>query len=138
MGIKVFVYGTLLSGFGNHDHYLKDKAKLISQDVMVEKFRMFNLGYFPTCVFTDNSEDIVHGEVYSVHKETLRDLDYLESYPRWYDRMNINHLVMMEYPIIMREPIWIYTQKIEQLREDAEHIPSGSWREFCEERRGDQ
>jgi len=138
MGIKVFVYGTLLSGFGNYNYYLKDKAKLIDKNASVEKFKIFDLGYFPACIFTDNPEDVVHGEVYSVCKETLRDLDRLEGYPRYYDRMNVNNLLMMEYPITMREPIWIYIQKIEQLRESAEHIESGNWREFCKEKRGDQ
>jgi gamma-glutamylcyclotransferase (GGCT)/AIG2-like uncharacterized protein YtfP len=95
---------------------------------------MFNLGYFPTCVFTNIPEDIVYGEVYSVHKETLRDLDYLESYPRWYDRINVNNLIMMEYPITVNDVIWIYAQKIGQLREGDEHIESGNWREYCNEK----
>jgi gamma-glutamylcyclotransferase (GGCT)/AIG2-like uncharacterized protein YtfP len=136
MGIKVFVYGTLLFGCGNWRRYLENKAERISDYAKVEGFKMFNLGFFPTCIFTDNPEDIVYGEVYSVSEQILLELDHLECYPRWYDRININDIIMMEYPISMNDTIWIYVQKAEQLRDNDEHIPSGNWREYCEKRHG--
>jgi len=134
MGIKVFVYGTLLSGCGNWRYYLENKAELISNYARVEGFKMFNLGFFPACIFTGIPEDIVQGEVYSVSEQILLELDRLESYPRWYDRININDIIMMEYPISMNDIIWIYVQKNKQLRDDAEHIPSGNWREYWKQK----
>lgn len=134
MGIKVFVYGTLLSGYGSWRYYLENKAELISDYARVEGFKMFNLGYFPACIFTDNPEDIIQGEVYSISEQILLELDRLECYPNMYDRININDIVMMEYPISMNDTIWIYIQKIEQLRDTAEHIESGNWREYCKQK----
>lgn len=133
MGINVFVYGTLLSGFNNYNYYLKDKAKLIDKDVAVEKFKMFNLGFFPACIFTDNQADIVYGEIYSVDEETFQNLDRLEGYPRLYDRIKINEF-LLNYSYAEMKPIWIYVQKPEQLRESTEHIESGNWRKYCEQK----
>ena len=83
----VFVYGTLLSDEGNN-HLLSTSEKL--GDAIVVGFTMHDLGYFPACVKTDNSENRVVGEVWMIDQPTLDRLDRLEGYPTFYDRVLID------------------------------------------------
>lgn len=78
----VFVYGTLLSGLGNH-HYL-DGAHYFGEAETVESYRM-TAGGIP---YVSRRDPIcpVKGELYIVNDETLAKLDRLEGHPRFYKR----------------------------------------------------
>ena len=80
---KVFVYGSLKKGFHNN-RYLTD-SKLIGNFDTEDKFKMFDLGYFPAVVF-DNTGYPLRGELYEVDRSTFKNLDSLEGYPHLYDR----------------------------------------------------
>lgn len=69
----VFVYGTLLKGQRNHEHFLWNCVYL--GKATVAGFDMYDIGSFPGIV---PGEGTVKGELYEVSKGTLRDLDYLE------------------------------------------------------------
>ena len=78
--MKVFVYGTLKRGFGNHV-LLAGRAKLVEdQDAILGK--MVSLGGFPG--WLGPGEGFTYGETYEVPEEhrasVLRDLDRLEGY----------------------------------------------------------
>ena len=48
---------------------------------------MFDLGAYPAV--TQNGNDVIHGEVYAVSEDTFNELDALEGYPDFYDRIQI-------------------------------------------------
>ena len=75
--VNVFVYGSLLSGFGNHAAYLRGfsfrPAKLVAD------LRMVSLGAFPGLVDAPGYDGpAVVGEVYEVDRGALSALDGLE------------------------------------------------------------
>lgn len=74
---KVFVYGSLLSGMGNHP--LLEKSKLLGTTASPKGFSMIDLGYFPGVIEAPD-EGSVLGEVYEVDDATLLRLDRLEGY----------------------------------------------------------
>ena len=80
---KVFVYGSLRKGHGNHG--LLHSAKFLRQDITSPEFTMYDLGAFPAV--TTEGGTAIHGELYEVDDETFQRLDILEGYPDFYDRM---------------------------------------------------
>lgn len=91
---RVFVYGTLKAGHGNHDYYLSgnDGASYLGRCYITGDYRMYTNGAFPMVVKgTDTDADLpIVGEVYSVDEETLHALDALEGHPDWYCREKVN------------------------------------------------
>lgn len=104
---KVFVYGTLKEGHGNHG-YLSN-SKLIKQ-AYISGFLLINTGGFPYAIEAEPT-DFAIGEVYEVDDETLRALDRLEGYPSHYQRRKVDtyHLdsiLMANKP--RTDEAWIY------------------------------
>jgi gamma-glutamylcyclotransferase (GGCT)/AIG2-like uncharacterized protein YtfP len=82
--IKVFVYGTLKRGYGNH-RLLIGRSIFVGADSI--RGKLYDLGNFPG-VWHGN--DLVQGEVYKIAgPEVLRDLDCLEGHPRFYKRTRV-------------------------------------------------
>jgi gamma-glutamylcyclotransferase (GGCT)/AIG2-like uncharacterized protein YtfP len=75
---KVFVYGSLLRGEGNHK--LLRNSELLGETTTPEGFGIIDLGWFPGAIRTEKGK--VVGEVYEVDDETLNRLDSLEGYNR--------------------------------------------------------
>ena len=48
---------------------------------------MFDLGAYPAV--SQNGNDVIHGEVYAVPEATFIELDALEGYPDFYDRIQV-------------------------------------------------
>jgi len=83
---KVFVYGTLKRGFGNH-HFLMG-SRFIGTGHTVEKFAMHTEGGIPFVV-ENEPVSYIYGELYSVDNSVLDNLDRLEGHPTWYRRQEI-------------------------------------------------
>ena len=89
--IHVAVYGTLREGQYNYERFLHDAEK-IGETHTIFEFEMFDLGSFPAIVplcdeaIGGSSDNGVVIEVYKIHVDTLQRLDFLEGYPRFYDR----------------------------------------------------
>lgn len=81
----IFVYGSLLSGLGNHR--LLKTAKFISKGKTLPHFTMISLGGFPGLL--SGGKTSIVGEVYQVDLKTRDQLDRLEGHPRWYVRTPI-------------------------------------------------
>lgn len=83
--IPVFVYGTLKRGHGNYMRLLHGRAVFVATGAV--KGDLFDLGPFPAMKEGDGT---VHGEIFMVGPETLKDLDYLEGHPTFYKRTKMN------------------------------------------------
>ncbi len=82
---RVFVYGSLLRGLGNHR--LLEGSRFIAADRTRPTFTLFDLGSFPGMVA--GGDTAVAGEVWEVDPQTLERLDRLEGHPRFYQRTAI-------------------------------------------------
>ncbi len=74
---KVFVYGSLLSGLGNHG--LLSSSKMLGKTKSPANFQMVDIGWFPGVIKAENGIAIT-GEVYEVDDITLARLNRLEGY----------------------------------------------------------
>jgi gamma-glutamylaminecyclotransferase len=83
--MKVFVYGTLRQGEGNHR--LLARARCVGQARTRPEFSFHSLGGFTGMIAGGQQE--VLGEVYEVDQYTLDRLDRLEGHPRFYRRTAI-------------------------------------------------
>jgi gamma-glutamylcyclotransferase (GGCT)/AIG2-like uncharacterized protein YtfP len=88
--IRVFVYGTLKQGHGNHrcldGAVFEGKARTVPN-----RFKMVSLGAFPAIItLPEGAESApIKGETYLVDEKILSRLDMLEGYPNLYNRRNI-------------------------------------------------
>lgn len=80
---RIFVYGTLKKGFGNHS-IISGSRWLGDTEV---KGKIYNLGAFPGAKFDEDG--IVKGELYEVNELTLGRLDRLEGHPSFYLRTKV-------------------------------------------------
>lgn len=83
---RVFVYGTLRNGWGNHR--LLVGQTFVGPAKTVAGFAMFEAGI--PIVRRDASGGAIVGEVYEVDAAALRDLDRLEGHPRMYCREEVD------------------------------------------------
>jgi gamma-glutamylcyclotransferase (GGCT)/AIG2-like uncharacterized protein YtfP len=80
----VFVYGTLMYGFGNNRMLQGDGAEFLGEDTTRPEFHMVDLGPFPGILRGGQTE--ITGEIYRVNDATLCRLDRLEGVPTLYTR----------------------------------------------------
>lgn len=82
--LKLFVYGTLLSGYCNN--FLVQECTFIGPAKTVDKYTLFVDSYPYVNTEEENKTQII-GELYDVTSaEILNDLDMLESHPDYYVR----------------------------------------------------
>jgi gamma-glutamylaminecyclotransferase len=120
MTYKVFVYGTLLKGEGNHYLMEHDTVEFIGID-KISGFKMINLRYFPACIISKN-DSIVIGEVYDFSKYPglLKVLDNLEGYPLFYNRV--------EMKTLKGHMVWVYFIDNNRNLSSYKQIKTGDWR----------
>lgn len=111
--MKVFVYGSLLKGLGNHP--LLERSRLVQAEARTPPaYTLHDLGGFPAMV-AGGSTSVV-GEVYEVDGATLERLDRLEGHPRFYMRTRIR----------LADGCRVSTYLLRQCERPV--IPSGDWR----------
>lgn len=110
----VFVYGTLKSGWGNHDSYMAD-AKFI-KDVALKGVSIHTDEATRLPFAMKNKKGRIQGEIYEVDDQTLKMLDRLESHPVWYKRQLFK---------VGKYKVWIYLNPEEA--KDLPIIPNGNW-----------
>jgi len=81
---NVFVYGTLMKGERNHSAYLCE-ADLLG-DATLEGYDIYDLGSYPGIV---PGSGTVYGELYEIHEEDVKLMDYLEDEGRLYKRVEV-------------------------------------------------
>ncbi len=109
---RVFVYGTLRQGGGNHA--LLGRARCLGEHVTESGYRMLNVGSYPGVV--TGGDTAIRGEVYEVTPALFRQLDALEDYPRSYTRERID---------TPWGPAWMYLYR--PCGQRLPEIPSGDW-----------
>lgn len=84
---KLFVYGSLKEGFGNHD-LLESSNFLGSYHTEYPHYRMMSLGGFPGVIELDDcgQHHYILGELYEVDDITLARIDMLEGNGHFYTR----------------------------------------------------
>lgn len=112
---KVFVYGSLKEGFGNHRVMERSNGRYIGVHHTDAEYTMVSLHSFPGVVLGGDTS--IKGEVYEV--DHLTHLDRLEGYPSFYNRK----IIYTEYG-----PAWMYFladrhQNIDQYKK----VTSGEW-----------
>lgn len=114
--VRVFVYGTLRKGFGNHDRYM-GTAEFVGSTKTQPVFTMRAMCYaaFPGA-FVGGSTALV-GEVYLVDETTLRRLDEMEGHPYDYKRE--------EFLLEDGSTAWIYARQYAY--KDDPIVESGDW-----------
>ena len=85
MTILVAVYGSLKKEF--HNHSLLMNSEFIGEHITEPNFTMVDLGAFPAVL--NKGTTAIHGEIYRVTEKSLSELDTLEGYPKYYDRIKI-------------------------------------------------
>lgn len=89
--VLLFVYGTLMSGFGNNR--LLEGQNLIGEGETKEKYTMYASGI--PFVNENKETSKIKGELYEVNIGRMPALDGLEGHPDWYQRklipVNVNN-----------------------------------------------
>ena len=112
----VFVYGTLKKGFYNHEYMNSKGDHAIFIQVATISGKMYDLGAYPAINLVE--ERLVHGEVYEISSNILKQLDYLEGYPDLYSRtmIRINDEIQA----------WVYHMEYSRLK-IFPRIDTGFW-----------
>jgi Leucine-rich repeat (LRR) protein/gamma-glutamylcyclotransferase (GGCT)/AIG2-like uncharacterized protein YtfP len=85
--IEVFVYGTLKKGF--YYQILKD-AQFLGKATTEESYPMISEnGTFPYLIDKEGCGKKIAGELYRIDKDILKELDFVEGYPKYYYRKDI-------------------------------------------------
>lgn len=132
---KVFVYGTLMKGLGNH-HILKDSQYL---GKYAAHGKMFTVSLFPGIRLSDCLSEIIFGEVYVVNDSVLGQLDFLEGYDSESDdnsmynrRQILVRSCVEEINNIMIANIYIWNEPDEEMYK-YDRIESGDYRKWIKE-----
>lgn len=125
--IFLFVYGTLMQGYGNNQWCLKD-ASFMQKDT-IKGLDMYTNGSFPMLVDSDDPEKIVHGELFLINTDTFRQCDGLEGYPRHYNRKQVQ--------TASGKQAWVYFYEKTsfQMRSGLFKIDDGDFRKWDNDRR---
>lgn len=84
--MRIFVYGSLLKGFSNHERLLTT-AKFVGYGETLPAYTLISLGSFPGML--DCGSTSIKGEIYDVTPEVAHRLDSLEGHPTFYRRTSI-------------------------------------------------
>jgi gamma-glutamylaminecyclotransferase len=119
MTTRVFVYGSLMRGQGNHRHL--ERSSFVCAARTQPLYRMHSLGAFPGVVA--RGAQAIEGEVFDVDAATLDRLDSLEGHPTFYrrtlitlDDKSIVSMYLLQRTDLKRYPIvasgsWLQHQK---------------------------
>ena len=115
--VKLVVYGTLMTGEGNHS--LCANAVNITPCTIVGT--LYDTGWgFPA--FEQTGDTVVHAELIEIPFEDWPQVDCLEGYPRLYDRK----LVPATLADSSVEEGWVYVMN--EIPSRATVIKSGDWK----------
>jgi len=121
MNNKVFVYGSLKTGFGNN-HILQVKGSSFVADDVINGFDMYAMGGFPGIVVNPSAGKGISGEVWKVDDEVLQRLNSLEGFRGQDDPSNFYNRVEVE--TVNGHKCLVY---IQETIPSNHPVPSGEW-----------
>jgi len=134
---RIFVYGTLLKGMGNHDRFCGDALTIESA---VTTGRLYHLPYGFPAMF-DSPDGQVFGEAMTFPdiEKTIEAMDYLEGY-RPAGRC---HYLRIAKPVSilsknMTALAWVYVypeERLEEIKRTGEMVSGGCWRKHISTRK---
>ena len=117
---KVFVYGTLMRGQGNHDAFLEDDW--YDGTGTACGFDMYDIGYYPGIVKGNGD---VAGELYEVPEDAIKDLDGLEGEASLYLR-ECCPVVRADGSVAFAE-VYVYNRSIDGLELAPKRALAYTW-----------
>ena len=111
----VLVYGTLKRNQSNH-RWIEGSTYLGRRYLIGAE--LHDLGPYPMALLTQDSDSVIHGELYRVNDRVLARLDQLEGYPVFYNRS--------ECQLSDGSTAWVYHGRREQVG-DAPRVEMGTW-----------
>lgn len=124
---KLFVYGTLMSMFGNHR--LLKEASYVGRFLVDGSLYGFGIPGFTVNKDPEDPSIGVTGELYLVDEETLKACDRLEGHPVHYRRIEVD---AVSEDGSNKETTWVYEYPHAKQR-DSDLIPSGDYRIYRKE-----
>ena len=108
---KVFVYGSLKVGYGNH-RVLNGAEYVGVHKTLEPNWEMMSLGGFPGVI---RGKNLIEGEVYTVDDGGLERLDRLEGNGSFYNREQIKTTagVVWMYVLMRDQPVNINKDRVE-------------------------
>jgi gamma-glutamylcyclotransferase (GGCT)/AIG2-like uncharacterized protein YtfP len=131
--LKLFVYGTLRVGFGNHHLLTRLGAKPLRSPIYVITVRgeLFEHGGLPMAKKSEDPQKTIVGEVYTLPSaDCWKDLDSLEGHPNWYRREEVDLLIPGSNSALPTEKVWVYFMRPEHLEKygNLKKIKNGDYR----------
>jgi gamma-glutamylcyclotransferase (GGCT)/AIG2-like uncharacterized protein YtfP len=120
----VFVYGSLLSGLGNHTLLERHRAINRGPATLKGKYEMLDLGSFPALV-DSKTPNAIKGELYTVGPRGLKALDQLEGHPNFYKRTRVAVLNEVGHTVLCQTYILATTPQPRSGK-----VVSGDWAEY--------
>ena len=137
MNGKIFVYGSLMVGFGNFHKYLE--GKIIDRKPARTKGKLYHLNNkgYPAMVF---GNDYVYGEIITIYdfENVIIELDKLE---KFYGKDNITNsynkipkeIEVYEESSVEIIDVYMYNENNPScINEEMTYIPEGDWRKYFE------
>ncbi len=118
---RVFVYGTLKKGHGNHGAL--EGAEFLGRCYLEGEYTLLDLGWYPGLVASGAEASRVYGEVYRVDEPTLHTLDLIEGHPSFYERVKVK---------TPWKNTWVYLLP-EDYIDNNDVVENGCWQPFEEE-----
>lgn len=135
MGNKLFVYGSLRTGFFNYEKYLK--GNVISTEEATIKGDLYHMPYkgYPAIA---KGNGIIQGEVITVKNPdvVIKAIDEMEGFKGEGNPTNEYHKINVE--VTLKEnnekiecPIYFYNKDIdEKFNDEAIFIENGDWKDY--------
>lgn len=137
--LKVFVYGTLMSGFYNNNKYLSGKVESIEKAWINGKLYQQFMESYPSLL---KGEDKVYGELITLKnfEEDIKALDKLEEFLGEGNPKNLYHreVILANLEDNSKEEAYVYFFNVKDekdFEESTMYIPHGDWRRYVAETR---
>lgn len=125
---KVAVYGSLLSGLGNHPVLSSRRAKLLGTDKTASEYTMHSFGAYPA--ITEGGSTSITIEVYEVDDECLQACNRLEGF-----RGEDNPGNFYNRKVIKTRFGNAYIYYLNEVRSSSPVVEDGDWRNWVTNRR---
>ncbi|WXX18471.1 hypothetical protein TacPo2_16 [Pantoea bacteriophage TacPo2] len=128
----VAVYGSLLSGLGNHRVMERARGELLGTGESVINIDMYSLGGFPSISLAHSEhKSTIRVEVYEVDDEGMKPLNMLEGY-RGEGERNFYNRSLVDIKLDNGDVVEAFIYHIDE--QQSTPVVDGDWREYLTKR----